>query len=177
MHAIFDAATGAIENVFHTVPAGCTGGSVWGSPTLGESGDVIFIATGNPGPCSIAESFTSSIIELRVSDLSLVSSFHVHFNPTGGDNDFGFTPTLFDITIGSVTHRFIGIAHKNGMYYVFDRLHVDSGPVWQIKIANDRNNCPQCGDGSISPSAFDGTNLYVAGGNTIINGIKCSGSV
>lgn len=172
-----DAATGAIENTFFTVPAGCTGGGVWGSPTLGESGNVIFIATGNSGPCSRDEPFSSSIIELQASDLSLVNSWRGLIHTPSGDNDFGSTPTIFNVSAGSGTHRLIGVAHKNGVYYAFNRLHLSDGPIWQVRIAGDNADCPQCGDGSISPSAWDGTTLYVAGGNTTINGISCAGSV
>ena len=172
-----DASTGAIQNVFHTVPAGCTGGGVWGSPTLGESGVVIYIATGNPVPCSSDEPYTTAIVELRVSDLSVIDSWRVPLHSQSGDKDFGSTPTIFDVSTGSTTHRFVGVAHKNGIYYTFDRLHIGAGPVWQVRIADDHADCPQCGDGSISPSAWDGTTLYVAGGNTTINGTECKGSV
>src|SRR5579863_1350134 len=70
-----DAATGAIQHSFFVVPAGCTGGGVWGSPTLGESGAVIFIATGNSGPCSSDEPFTSAIVELQASNLAVINSW------------------------------------------------------------------------------------------------------
>jgi len=56
-------------------------------------------------------------------------------------------------------------------------MHLGAGPVWQVRIADDRADCPTCGDGSISPSAWDGTTLYVAGGNTTINGTRCKGSL
>jgi len=71
----------------------------------------------------------------------------------------------------------VGIANKNGYYYALDRTNLPAGPVWEERIASDASDCPQCGDGSISPSAWDGTTLYVAGGNTIINGATCRGSV
>ena len=38
-------------------------------------------------------------------------------------------------------------------------------------------NCPQCGQGSISPAGWDGTTLYVAGGHITIGGKKCQGSL
>jgi outer membrane protein assembly factor BamB len=48
--------------------------------------------------------------------------------------------------------------------------------VWTAKIGV-LGFCPPCGQGSISPSAFDGTKLYVASDNTTINGISCQGSL
>ena len=172
-----DASTGAIRHTFNTVPAGCTGGGVWGSPTLGKSGAMIYIATGNAGSCSSDEPYASAIVELRASDLSVIDSWRLPLNARRGDKDFGSTPTVFDIATGSTTHYLVGLANKNGIYYTFDRMHLGAGPVWQVTIANDHADCPTCGDGSISPSAWDGTTLYVAGGNTTINGASCKGSL
>jgi outer membrane protein assembly factor BamB len=172
-----NASTGAVEHTFNVVPPGCEGGTVWGSPTLGESGKVIYIATGNPGSCSKPEPYATAIVELGIPTLSVIGSWRVPVNEQSGDKDFGSTPTIFNAYGGSTRHYYVGVAHKNGMYYVFDRLHMNAGPVWQVKIANDRSDCPQCGDGSISPSAWDGTALYVAGGATTISGTSCKGSV
>ncbi len=172
-----NASTGAIEHIFNTVPAGCTGGAVWGSPTLGKSGAVIYIATGNAGPCSSNEPYAPAIVELRASDLSVIDSWRLPLNAQSGDKDFGSTPTVFDVATGSTTHHFVGVANKNGTYYTFDRMQIGAGPVWQVRIADDHADCPMCGDGSISPSAWDGTTLYVAGGNTTINGTRCKGSL
>jgi len=70
----------------------------------------------------------------------------------------------------------VGIAHKNGRYYAFIRGALGRGPVWTDKIAKG-GGCPECGNGSISPSAWDGTRLYVAGGRTVIGGANCRGSI
>jgi outer membrane protein assembly factor BamB len=70
----------------------------------------------------------------------------------------------------------VGAANKNGVYYAFDRTDIGSGPLWRAQIAVG-GACPQCGKGSISSSAWDGTMLYVAGGNTTINGNNCKGSL
>jgi hypothetical protein len=70
----------------------------------------------------------------------------------------------------------VGVANKNGIYYVLDEANIRSGPVWQQHIAIP-GQAPEFGQGSISPSAWDGTNLYVAGGNTNINGQSCKGAV
>ncbi len=172
-----DASTGAIRHTFNTVPAGCTGGAVWGSPTLGKSGAMIYIATGNAGPCSSNEPYAPAIVELRASDLSVIGSWRLPLNAQSGDKDFGSTPTVFDVATGSTTHYFVSVANKNGIYYTFDRMQIVAGPVWQVRIADDHADCPMCGDGSISPSAWDGTTLYVAGGNTTINGTRCKGSL
>ena len=48
--------------------------------------------------------------------------------------------------------------------------------MWEVRIAVN-GECPQCGGGSVSSSAWDGHTLYVGGGKTMINGKKCQGSI
>jgi len=91
------------------------------------------------------------------------------------DSEFGSTPTLFTSTIGGSVHRLLGVANKNGNYYAFDEASLSTGPVWTVTVAQG-GSAPQFGDGSISPSAWDGTNLYVGGGRATINGQRCSGA-
>src|SRR5205814_10589746 len=57
-----------------------------------------------------------------------------------------------------------------------DRANIANGPVWRAQIAVG-GSCPECGQGSISSNAWDGSRLYVAGGNTTINGNTCKGSL
>ena len=39
--------TGALQNTFNVVPNGCTGGGVWGSPTIDAAAGTIYFDTGN----------------------------------------------------------------------------------------------------------------------------------
>ena len=48
-----DAATGAWQATFNTVPTGCEGASIWGSPTIDEAAGAVYVASGNSRPCSI----------------------------------------------------------------------------------------------------------------------------
>ncbi|HUY78389.1 MAG TPA: PQQ-binding-like beta-propeller repeat protein [Ktedonobacterales bacterium] len=168
-----DATTGAVQHFFATVPNGCVGNGVWGTPTVDSATNTVYFATGNGGSCSANESMRDSLIAVNATNLSLISSWAVPASQETSDGDFGNTPTLF--TAGS--RKMIGLANKNGIYYAFDRANISAGPVWQERVAFDSGDCPQCGDGSISPSAWDGTTLYVAGGNTTISGSSCRGSV
>jgi hypothetical protein len=92
------------------------------------------------------------------------------------DSDFGSTPTLFTATIGGSLHHMFGVANKNGTYYAFDESNVAQGPVWSVTLAQGGSG-PESGDGSISPSAWDGNTLYVGGGRTTINGQSCQGGL
>ena len=171
-----NASTGAIENTFSAVPTGCLGAGIWGSPTYDGSDGSIYITTGNQSShCS--EPNAVGLVKLNASDLSLVSSWSV---PTAqrmvSDADFGATPVLFSATINGTLHRMVGVVNKNGRFYALDRTAVNNGPLWTAIVAVV-GNCPECGQGSIAPSVFDGSQLYVAGGKTTINGRSCGGSV
>ncbi len=168
-----DPTNGSILNTFNFVPSGCTGGALWGSPTFDTSTGNIFMATGNTGSCSGSEHNTFALVELNASNLGFVNRHQLPSDQTPGDSDFGSTPTLFTTSTGKLM---VGVANKNGKYYAFDRTDITLSPVWTAQVANG-GDCPQCGSGSISPSAWDGHNLYIGGGNTSISGSSCMGSV
>src|SRR6266702_2687473 len=151
---------------------GCTGGGLWGSPTIDETAGTIFIATGNSGSCGSSEIYGFALVKLSAANLSVLDHFQLPPAERPGDSDFGSTPTLF--TTSSSTPM-VGVANKNGKYYAFNRNSIATGPVWKDQVATG-GNCPQCGNGSISPSAWDGHNLYIGGGNTTISGSSCMGS-
>lgn len=177
-----DAATGAIQNTFDVVPKGCIGGGVWGSITIDAQTNTLYFATGNDyatgndDPCLHAEPNAIALVQLRASDLTFMSAWQVPRAEHGDDADFGSTPTLFTATIGGTLHTLLGVANKNGIYYAFDEARISHGPIWRATVAVGGIS-PETGQGSISPSAWDGTTLYVAGGNTTIGGQSCPGSV
>lgn len=239
-----DAASGRIQHTFNVVPSGCTGGSIWGSPTIDEAEGAVYVATGNGEACSVfgsqvgtavrpkraamagglallglllaglawprpsvrvvfwvgvgmalvgfagtsllvigpqvrqPEPFAEAIVKLSASDLHLMSSWQVPRDEAVFDSDFGSTPTLFSgtVTLGGGPRRLVGVANKNGVYYVFDRTSLSQGPVARLRIATG-GNPPTAGNGSISPSAFDGSRLYVAGGHIAIDGQIFPGTV
>jgi polyvinyl alcohol dehydrogenase (cytochrome) len=171
-----NASDGSIQHTFNVVPSGCTGGGVWGSPTIDEAAGMIYIATGNEGTCGGGEPYTDAIVKLRASDLAYQDSWQVPASQQVNDGDFGSTPTLFTATINGTIHSLVGVASKNGIYYAWDRSSLNSGPVWEDQIAVGGPE-PTGGEGSIAPSGWDGSSLYVAGGSTTINGQTCAGSV
>ena len=173
-----NASTGAFQHTFDIVPPGCTGGGVWGSPTIDASTGLLYVATGNGGTCSTAEPWGDALLALHTPGLSLAGSWQVPASQQVLGDDFGSTPTLFKGTIGGTLYRLVGIANANGTYYAFSRAAISSGPMWSVQIAGIGGKCgPLCGDGSISPSGWDGTTLYVAGGQTTIGGNSCKGSL
>jgi polyvinyl alcohol dehydrogenase (cytochrome) len=171
-----DASTGTLQNTFNVVPAGCTGGAVWGSLTIDEATGMLYFGTGNAGKCKKSETLAPALIELNSANLSLVASWPVPSLDGVKDGDYGSTPTLFQATINSVQHQMVGLVNKDGYYYALDRTNISAGSLWKVRISIGGSG-PETGDGSISASAYDGTNLYVGGGKTTINGQQCIGSL
>ena len=170
-----DATTGTVQNTLFTVPSGCTGGSVWGSPTVDSATGDVYFATGNVGSCSSAETLAPAVVQTDRS-LNLLSSWQVPSSVQTTDSDFGSTPTLFQATISGVLHQMVGVANKNGIWYAFDRSKISSGPLWSRR-ASYGGGCPECGRSNISPSAWDGQHLFVGGEKGNINGVVCLGTI
>ena len=171
-----NAATGSIEHVFDTVPNGCAGAGVWGSPTLDIAGGVLYFGTGNAGSCSQSGAYGDTVIELRLTDLSLVNSWTIPLSQQGHDSDFGSTVVLFKATINGTATTLVGILNKNGFFYALLRSNIGSGPVWEVQVGSG-GDCPQCGTGNISPPVWNGYHLFIGSGNTTIKGTSCNGSV
>jgi polyvinyl alcohol dehydrogenase (cytochrome) len=172
-----DAATGAVQNTLYTVPAGCTGGSVWGSPTVDTATGDIYFGTGNAGSCGSPEPLAVAVVQ-TASNLNVLGSWQVPpSQQPNNDSDFGSTPTLFSATISGSVHQMVGLQNKNGIYYAFDRSAISSGPLWQKRMSAG-GVCPECGHGAdISPSAYDGQHLFVGSEKTTISGVTCAGSI
>ncbi len=162
-------ANGQVENAFNVVPVGCIGGSIWSSPTINTRTGELYITTGNAGTCNTNEAYAVSVIELHAADLSFAGSWQVPPSQWDVDSDFGATPTLFSATVNGKEQPMVGAINKNGVYYAFVQGEISNGPVWSTTLSN--------AVGSIAASAWDGERLYVAGGNTTINGKFCQGSV
>ncbi len=173
-----DATTGTQQAIFNTVPAGCVAGGIWGSPSIDTATGMLYVATGNlPPSCKTTTGdYGMSLLELRASDLSYVSHWEVPRSQALPDGDFGSAPTLFSATIGGTTRAMVGIANKDGIFFAFDRTNIAAGPIWERAVAVNRDG-PQSGGGSLSPAVWNGSTLFVAGGNTTIRGTSCRGGV
>jgi outer membrane protein assembly factor BamB len=173
-----NASTGAIQHTFYTEPSGCTGGGIWGSPSIDTATGKLYIATGTQSSCQgQAGDYGVSLLELNTSDLSYVASWQIPPAQQIGDADFGSAPTLFTGTISGTVKALVGVANKDGIFYTFDRSNVAAGPVWTQQVASNTGSCPQCDNGSIAPAVWDGSTLYAAGGQVTISGTTCKGSV
>jgi outer membrane protein assembly factor BamB len=165
-----DAATGTILHTFDVVPTGCIGGSVWTSPTINERAGLLYFSTGEAVKCASPEPMTVALVALNAADLSFVGSWQVPTSELIPDGDFGSSPTLFQATINGTSYQMVGLINKSGIYYAFDQQNVSNGPLWKVRLATAPGP-------SLSSSAWDGTNLYVASGNTVVKGTTCPGAL
>lgn len=172
--AQLDPATGAIQNTLYTSPAGCTGASVWGSPTVDPNTGDIYFGTGNASTScgSVGEPLSDAFIQTD-SNLNLRGSWQIPAASQIADGDFGSTPTLFSAVINGVRHQMVGLPNKNGTFYAFDTANVSAGPLWHRQLAF-KGNCPECGKSDISSAAWDGSHLFAAGGKGTVAGVTCA---
>ncbi len=176
-----NAATGAIQGTFNIVQNGCTGGGLWGSPTLDTTNNVIYIATGNISSCS-NEPYAQAVVAVNASTMAEIASWQIPsaLAAVAGDADFGNTPTLFSGTVNGVTTPLVGVASKDGQFYAFTRVTPTFtgtwAPLWTDNVAN-AGSCPDCGGGSVSPASFDGSTLFIGGGDFTLNGTACKGTL
>src|SRR4029077_2772942 len=116
------------------------------------------------------EPYGQAVVKLSAADLRVQGHWQIPAGESVFDSDFGSTPTLFrgTVTPGGASRALVGVANKNGIYYVFDGPALDRGPVARLRIAPG-GNPPTSGNGSISPSAFDGSRLYIGGGHITVD--------
>jgi len=149
---------------------GCIADGVSGSVAVDTSTSDLFIATGNP-TCP-TDPFGEAIVRLSSSDLSVQDSWSIPQSQRNGDSDFVDTPTLF--TANGLP--MVGSADKNGMFYALRRSDLAAGPVWTYQVSDGGTDAIK-GAADISPAAWDGTDLYIAGPEATVNGAACLGNI
>ena len=174
-----DAATGSVQWKTYTVPAGYTGGSVWGSTIVPDPArGVVYATTGNNYTVSGSspDNHVDSVVALNMAtgavtwadrfasaDDWTVACFS---GPTatncpvnsGPDFDFGSGVQLFTFQTPTGPKEIIGAGQKSGVYSAIDP---STGAVlWATQVG------PGSALGGIEwGSATDGTRIYVAIGN------------
>jgi len=166
-----DLATHRITATYEAVPKGQRGGGIWTSPTVDPATNTIFVTTGTQNQPT--QTMAQAMVGLDAGTLKVRGSWQLPPDQAGIDSDWGTTPVLF---AGANGRPLVGAINKNGYFYAFDRANITPGPVWQRRVAID-GLCPPCGDGSVSSSAYANGTLFVAGGNTTINGAGYAGGV
>jgi outer membrane protein assembly factor BamB len=163
--------THQIVNTVNLVPDGKIGAGVWDTPTVDPETNTLFLTTGTE--TDAGEKLAQALVAIDLATFTVKDSWKLPESEAVTDSDFGTTPTLFTDAAGD---RLVVATNKNGYAYAFKRSNLSAGPVWQQHIALG-GQCPVCGDGSISTGTFVKGTLYLAGGNTAIQGAGYPGSV
>jgi len=159
----FSQATGAKLAEYFTVPKGKrnVGGSVWSSIGVAPDGDV-YATTGN-GPGRKPQLQSSEAILKFSPSLKLLGSFHVPQKQVTTDGDFGASPVFFGGDVGA--------CNKNGVFYAVRQSSMKLA--WWKRIAKPNGGYGEC----LAAPADNGTDLFLAGAATTIDGTAYLGSV
>jgi outer membrane protein assembly factor BamB len=156
-----DAQTGALLADRFFVPPGKIGAGVWNSPTLGNAGDTIFVATGEDDGTHGTDE--QAIVALDPTTLEIEDA--IKEGTLGQDLDFGSSPIAFHDDAG---RQLVGASHKNGTFYAFLSASLKSGPVWSRPVGTVIGMLP-----AYDPSRGDGGTLFVFGtdpsGNPVLH--------
>ncbi len=161
-----------IVNTFNVVPNGQIGGGIWTTPSIDTTTNTIYVDTGTEN--SLSQPYAQAFLALDATTLTLKDSWKLPEGDAVMDSDFSTTPILFNDAAGNAL---VSAIDKNGYAYTFKRGHLATGPIWKQQIATG-GDCPEpCGEGSVSSGAFAQNKLFLAGEDTLINGVGYKGSV
>ncbi len=177
------AGTGQVLWRTYTVPAGYTGGAVWGSqPVVDHRTGLLYVGTGNnysspPGVCVspaqlnctprdpadhmdsiVGMSLQTGKVKWSKGTLS-ADTWTIPMPNDSPDFDFGTSPQLYTTTIDGHPAQLLGIGQKSGVYWA---LNPATGRlVWQTQGG------PGGGLGGIEwGTATDGTHVFINQANT-----------
>jgi polyvinyl alcohol dehydrogenase (cytochrome) len=164
----FDMHTGALVKTYWTTPSGTVGASVWTSAASDKK--FVWITVGN------GDSGDGFAIDRLSTSLRLQTKWTVP-DITGTDLDWGSSPTLFEARLNNVRTQMVGANEKNGIFYAFDAIHLENGPVWsfQVGVEGDLYTVGTC----IAAPVWDSTHkqLFVGSNQTTIQSQTVAGSM
>jgi hypothetical protein len=130
------------------------GGGVWasGGPAVGPDG-IVYIATGNRGPDSVAGEYGDSVVALG--PLLHVKDYFVAEEIDLNDEDLGST------TPALLGHGLLFQTGKQHIGYLLRVHDLGAGPVNQIPVCTGLNESPPTNGNAYGAEAWDGSHLYV----------------
>ena len=142
----------------YLVPENQIGAGLWSTPAIDEAANILYITTGNGDQDPENGGFGGALLALDATSLDPLASFFLPADEQSDDFDWGSSPTLFPTSDG---RNLVAATGKDGILYALSRP--DLSLVWKQTVAVPCV-CPECGCGSLSTPAFDGTTLYVGAG-------------
>ncbi len=156
----------AVASTFFTMSGtnkqGTSGGGIWGpgGASIDSSNDV-FIATGNADTHSASQrqrqnaDYAEQVIELSSKLSTILANNHPTNIPQDGmdDLDFGATPLLFQ---PPGCPALLAAINKSGMFELYDRASISSGPIQYIAMS-----VPSNAGNFVGVPAYDPATRYV----------------
>jgi len=121
----YDMHTGTPLHVYFTTPKNTIGASVWTSPT--SDGNFIWLNDGNGD-------FGDAFSMMRLTPDLVFQTKWTILDVQGTDLDWGSSPTLFQATLSGIPTQMVGANEKSGVFYAFNALSLEAGPVWTRQI-------------------------------------------
>ena len=121
----FDMHTGTPLRVYWTTPQGTIGASVWTSAASDQNFIWLTVGNGDSG---------DSFAILRLSTALTFQTKWTVPDTAGTDLDWGSSPTLFEATLDGTPTQMVGANEKNGMFYAFNAIQLENGPVWSLQV-------------------------------------------
>lgn len=117
-----NATTGKVLWNFTVMVGNAGGAAVWSSAVVDPQINSIYFGTGNAYTNGSNTSYAYSVVSLDATTGTtkwIYSAYNSH--QEGDDYDFGDTPNLFQMRVGSSQVQVLGIGSKNGYYYILNR--------------------------------------------------------
>jgi polyvinyl alcohol dehydrogenase (cytochrome) len=153
-----------VPKIRYLMPEDQLGAGLWSTPAIDEATNTLYITTGNGDEDPENGVFGGALLAMDASTLEPRAYFFLPRAEEEDDFDWGSSPTLFRTTNGQ---KMVGATGKDGVFYALSRD--DLSLVWKQTVAISCI-CPECGCGSLSTPAFDGTKLYLGAGVRDPNG-------
>lgn len=134
------------------------GGGIWSTPAVDEEAKTVYVTTGTGEQDAERGLFGGTLLSLNATTLEPKAHYFLPSNSVEEDIEWGSSPTLFQTSDGT---KLVGATGKDGVLYACSRDELSL--VWTRKLSVSCI-CPECGCGSLSTPAFDGTTLYVGAG-------------
>jgi outer membrane protein assembly factor BamB len=139
------------------------GSSIWGSPSLSEKTNTVFVTTGNPYQ-NLTSTYAESVIALNASTLAVRYYWSVPQSEVVGDGDFGVTPTLFHLLNGTPV---VTAEDKNG--YLYELYQSNLSLIWSDRLGYH--------DGDRFSTTFANNTLYAVSMSAQVNLVNYSASL
>jgi polyvinyl alcohol dehydrogenase (cytochrome) len=142
----------------YLIPEDQAGAGVWSTPAVDVNTDTVYVTTGTGEQDAELGIWGGTLMSL---DATTLGPKHYYFMPTNSvedDIEWGSSPTLYT---GRDGRKRVAATGKDGVLYGLSAD--DLSLLFQTKIALGCI-CPECGCGSLSTPAFDGTALYLGAG-------------